>query len=208
MSFRMSCFLFLNQNKNHKFLFQVISSQNLRAYPLNFIVSFFQSRLLVDAQPYLSSSKYCLKRWVMLCSHSHFCSHIKAPLKCVSVLPVFSSGRQLCYRRHPNRTGFATKDPLDHLYKISYSKHCIVGMSQYILCVVIKLVSRFPITSLAMIIAFTKHKKSSETKVGEWRKALSWYQLEKFSWNSNLQTLAQEQTKWRPDSGAFRVKYG
>ena len=43
-----------------------------------------------------------------------------------------------------------------------------------------------------MIITITKCKKSSETKVSNWRKALSLPQFVKFTWNSNLRALAEE----------------
>ncbi len=54
-----------------------------------------------------------------------------------------------------------------------------------------KPVNRFPVTSPAMIIAITKRKESSKTKLSNWRKALSLPQLVNFTWNSNSRTLAQ-----------------
>ncbi len=69
-----------------------------------------------------------------------------------------------------------------------------------------------------MVIAITKRKKSSETKVSKWRKALSRthaigevhfisiYEL----WRKELWDITDfgKQTKWQPESRAFGIKYG
>ncbi len=81
--------------------------------------------------------------------------------------------------------------------------------------VVAKTLNGFPVTSPAMIIAITKHKKSSETKVDKWRTAFLQSQLAKFTLISVYELWRKEcgftdfgkWTKWCPESEAFQVKY-
>ncbi len=76
--------------------------------------------------------------------------------------------------------------------------------------------NRFPVTSTTMIIAITKRKKLSETKVVKWMTELSRSQLAKSTLISIYELWRKElwdyrfckHTKWRPEIGAFRVKYG
>ena len=56
-----------------------------------------------------------------------------------------------------------------------------------------KLLNGFPVTSPAMIIAITKHKQSSETKVGKWRMGFLRSQLAKFTLISILRTFGKRQ---------------